>query len=86
MGVSLGDRKITLVYAHPLLPPPAMVKRPFTTIAASLSALIAITHLFRLLRGWNYIVNDVNLGSWVSVVILITAGGLAWLLVLEGRK
>ena len=60
--------------------------KPFTTIAAFLFSVVALVHLSRLIWGWELTINDVVLGSWVSFVVFIVAGVLAWMLVLEARK
>jgi len=59
--------------------------KPFTNIATAIFALIAIMHLVRLILGWEVTVNAVIIPMWVSVLGLIVAVGLAWLLWLENR-
>jgi hypothetical protein len=53
--------------------------KPFTTIAAFLFSVVALVHLSRLIWGWELTINDVVLGSWVSFVVFIVAGVLAWI-------
>jgi hypothetical protein len=60
--------------------------KPFTNIATAIFALIAIMHLFRLILGWEVTVNAVIIPMWVSVLGLIVAVGLAWMLWLENRR
>jgi hypothetical protein len=60
--------------------------KPFTTIAIVIFALIAIIHLVRLILGWEITVNAVIIPMWVSVLGLIVAVGLAWMLWLENRR
>jgi hypothetical protein len=60
--------------------------KPFTNIATAIFALIALMHLIRLILGWEVTVNAVIIPMWVSVLGLIVAVGLAWLLWLENRR
>jgi hypothetical protein len=60
--------------------------KPFTNIAIVIFALIAIIHLVRLILGWEITVNAVIIPMWVSVLGLIVAVGLAWMLWLENRR
>jgi hypothetical protein len=60
--------------------------KPFTNIAIAIFALIAIMHLVRLILGWEVTVNAVIIPMWVSVLGLIVAVGLAWMLWLENRR
>jgi hypothetical protein len=60
--------------------------RPFTTMAAVLFALIAFTHLLRLLLGWEVTVNGMVVPKWVSVPGSVITAGLALMLWREGRK
>ena len=60
--------------------------KPFTNIATAIFALIALMHLIRLILGWEVTVNAVIILMWVSVLGLIVAVGLAWLLWLENRR
>jgi hypothetical protein len=60
--------------------------KPFTNIATAIFALIALMHLIRLILGWEVTVNAVIIPMWVSVLGLIVAVGLAWMLWLENRR
>jgi hypothetical protein len=60
--------------------------RPFTTIAIAVFALIAFMHILRLVLGWEVTVNAVIIPMWVSVLGLVIAAGLAWMLWLENRR
>ncbi|MCI0400085.1 MAG: hypothetical protein L0Z68_02120 [Gammaproteobacteria bacterium] len=60
--------------------------KPFTTVAAILLALIAVLHVVRLVFGWEVTVNTIGIPNWASVVGVIVAGGLAWMLWVEARK
>lgn len=60
--------------------------KPFTTIAIAVFGLIAFMHILRLVLGWEVTVNTVIIPMWVSVLGLVIAGGLAWLLWLEDKR
>jgi ABC-type Fe3+ transport system permease subunit len=60
--------------------------KPFTTIAIAVFALIAVMHILRLVLSWEITVNTVIIPMWVSVLGLIIAAGLAWLLWLENKR
>jgi len=60
--------------------------KPFTTIAIALLGLIAFMHILRLVLGWEVTVNTAIIPMWVSVLGLVIAGGLAWLLWLENKR
>ena len=60
--------------------------KPFTTIAIAVFALVAVMHIIRLVLSWEITVNTVIIPMWVSVLGLIIAAGLAWLLWLENKR
>lgn len=59
--------------------------KPFTTLAIVLFSLIAIAHLYRLIRPFEVIVAGVVVPQWASVVGFIVAAGLALMLRRESR-
>jgi hypothetical protein len=59
--------------------------RPFIRIAVAIFALVAFAHLLRLLLGWEVTVNHSVIPMWVSVLGLVIAATLAWMLWLENR-
>ena len=59
--------------------------RPFTTLAVLLFGLIALAHLYRLIRPFEVVVAGTAIPQWVSLVGLIVAGGLALMLWRESR-
>jgi hypothetical protein len=60
--------------------------KPFTTLAAIIFALMALVHLYRLIRPFDVVVGGTALPSWASIVGLIVAGGLALMLSREARR
>ena len=60
--------------------------KPFTTLAVVIFALIALVHLFRLIRGIEVVVGGTILPQWVSLPGLIIAAGLALMLWRESRR
>jgi hypothetical protein len=59
--------------------------KPFTSIAIAVFALIALTHILRLVLRWEVTVNAAIIPMWVSVLGLVIAVGLALMLWLENR-
>jgi len=62
------------------------MKRPFTSLAAIIFAVIAFVHLLRLVYGWAVTIVGADVPTWTSVLGLLVAGGLAAGLWLESRK
>lgn len=60
--------------------------KPFTTIAVAIFALIAVAHLYRLIRGCEVVVGGTSIPIWASVVGLIVSAGLAVMLWRESRR
>jgi hypothetical protein len=61
------------------------VKKPFTTIAVGVFALVALLHVLRLAFGWEVMIQGSVIPLWVSVLGVIIAGGLAIMLWRESR-
>lgn len=59
--------------------------RPFTKIASMLFAVIAIAHLYRVVRPFEVIVAGCTIPQWVSLAGAIVAGTLAFMLHRESR-
>ena len=62
------------------------MKRPFTSRAAIIFAVIAFVHLLRLVYGWAVTIVGADVPTWTSVLGLLVAGGLAAGLWWESRK
>jgi hypothetical protein len=61
------------------------MKKPFTTIAVGVFALMALVHIFRLAFGWEVTIQGSVVPMWVSTLGVIIAGGLAVMLWRESR-
>lgn len=60
--------------------------KPFTTLAVAIFTLIALAHLYRLVRPFDVVIDGGTVPQWVSVAGLIVAGGLALMLWRESRR
>jgi hypothetical protein len=60
--------------------------RPFTTLAILIFALIALVHLYRLIKPFPVIVGGTAVPQWISLVGLIVAGLLALMVWRESRR
>ena len=60
--------------------------KPFTTIAVVIFAIIAVAHLYRLVRPFEVVVAGNAVPQWVSFPALLVAGLLAAMLWRESRK
>jgi hypothetical protein len=61
------------------------MKKPFTTIAVGVFALMALVHIFRLAFGWEVMIQGSVVPMWVSVLGAVIASGLAVMLWRESR-
>ena len=59
--------------------------KPFTTLAALIFALMALAHLYRLIRPFEVVIGSCTLPLWVSGVGVAVAGLLAVMLWRESR-
>jgi hypothetical protein len=59
--------------------------KPFTRLAVAIFALIALAHLYRLIRPFELVVGGATVPHWASFVGLVVAGGLAMMLWRESR-
>jgi len=62
-----------------------VMKKPFTTIAVGIFALVALVHVLRLVWGWEVTFQGGVVPLWVSWLGIIVAGGLAFMVWLESR-
>ena len=60
--------------------------KPFTTLAAALFGLIALAHLYRLVKGFEVVVSGTVLPQWVSIVGLVIGAGMSLMLWREARR
>jgi hypothetical protein len=59
--------------------------KPFTWIAATIFALIAIVHIYRLVTNFQVIIGSHTIPMWVSYVGVIIPALLSWMLCREAR-
>ncbi|HEX6603245.1 MAG TPA: hypothetical protein VF027_00005 [Sphingomicrobium sp.] len=60
-------------------------RRPFTTIAAILFAIMALVHIYRLVTHFQIIVGSHSVPEWVSILAIVVTGGLSLMLFRESR-
>ena len=56
------------------------MRKPFTTLAVVIFAIVAVVHALRLILGWEVTVDGVTIPLWASVVGAILAMILAVML------
>jgi len=59
--------------------------KPFTTLAVIVFTLVALAHLYRLVRGLDIVVQGHAIPQWVSIVGLVVAAMLAIMVWRESR-
>ena len=59
--------------------------KPFTTVAIVIFSVVALVHLYRLIRPFEVVVAETIVPQWVSIVGLVVAGGLSLMLWRESR-
>ena len=60
--------------------------KPFTTIAAVVFGLVALAHLYRVIRPFEVIVAGNAIPQWASIAGMVIAGVLAVMLWRESRR
>jgi hypothetical protein len=60
-------------------------RRPFTTIAAILFAIMALVHVYRLVTHFQIVVGSHAIPEWVSILAIVVTGGLSLMLFRESR-
>lgn len=60
--------------------------KPFTTLAVAIFSLMALAHLYRLVRPFDVTVGGAAVPQWASMVALVVTGGLALMLAREARR
>ena len=63
-----------------------MGNKPFTTIAATLFAIAALLHLYRLFRGFQIVLGSHQISQTLSIVAIVVAAILSWGLFRESRR
>jgi uncharacterized integral membrane protein len=59
--------------------------RPFTWIASAIFALMALVHIYRLIKPFEVTIGSCHLPQWASIVGAAVAGVLSWMLCREAR-
>ena len=59
--------------------------KPYTTAAAVLLGVVALAHLYRLIRPFDVVVAGWAVPQWVSAGALVVAGGISVMLWRESR-
>lgn len=62
------------------------MKKPFTSLAVLVFAVVAVVHVLRLVFGWDVTINSAAVPMWASVLGIVIAAGLAVMLLRESRK
>jgi hypothetical protein len=60
--------------------------KPFSTLAAIVLAIVALAHLYRVIRPFEAVVAGWVVPQWVSIVGFIVAGGLSLMVWRESRR
>lgn len=60
--------------------------KPSTLVVIAFLGLLSAVQLIRFLLGWEVVVNDVVVQTWVSAVACVAAGGLALLPWRDSRR
>jgi len=60
--------------------------KPFTTLAAALFGLVALVHLYRLVKGLEVVVGGTAIPQWISVAGLVIGAGMALMLWREALR
>jgi len=58
---------------------------PFTWIASAIFAIMAIVHIYRLVRPFDVTIGSWSLPLWVSAVAAVITAVLSWMLCREAR-
>jgi hypothetical protein len=60
--------------------------KPFTTIAALVFVLVALVHLYRLVRPFAVVIGGCSVPQWVSIIGVLVPAGLALMLWREAKS
>ena len=61
------------------------MNRPFTWIASAIFALMALVHIYRVIKPFEVTIGSCHLPQWASIVGAAVAGVLSWMLCREAR-
>jgi hypothetical protein len=62
-----------------------MMSRPFTWIASAIFAIMALVHIYRLIRPFDVTIGPCHIPLWLSAVAAVITAGLSWMLCREAR-
>lgn len=55
-----------------------MPARTYGIIASILFAIIGLVHLLRIVLGWQFVVGNWNVSTWLSIVAVVVLGVLSY--------
>jgi hypothetical protein len=61
------------------------MRRPFTWIASAIFAVMALVHLYRLIRPFDLVIASCHIPQWVSAVAVVITAAISWMLCREAR-
>jgi hypothetical protein len=61
------------------------MSRPFTWIASAIFAVMALVHVYRLVRPFDVTIGSCHLPMWLSGVAAVVTAALSWMLCREAR-
>ena len=61
------------------------MRKPFTWIASGIFAVMALVHIYRLIRPFEIMIGSCHIPQWLSAVAAVITAGLSWLLRREAR-
>jgi len=52
--------------------------KPFTIIAIVIFLAMSVIHVLRLIYGWEVILNGIHIPVWMSSIVAVVLGGVAY--------
>lgn len=63
-----------------------MSKQNYFTVSGTIFGIVSVTHLIRILLGWEVIIGSFSVPTWLSMVAFLAAGFLSYTSFKLGRK